>query len=182
MCARHEAGLGPSELARFEQVVLPHLDGAWTVARYLVRDADDAQDVVQEAYLRALRHFHTYRGGDARAWLLAIVRNCARSWLKGRRSGGRTTEFDEELHSGEEAGGDSAAALDRGEARETVRRALDELPPEFREVIVLRELQGLSYREIAAATRSPVGTVMSRLARARRKLLEALGPEGTVGT
>ncbi len=169
--------MGPHELARFEDVVLPHLDGAWTLARYLVRDEHDAEDVVQEAYLRALRHFHGFRGaeGEARAWLLAIVRNCARTWLRRRHTEARTTEFDEELHSGEAGAGDAEAGLLRGEARAALRHALDALAPEFREVIVLRELNELSYREIAEVTGSPIGTVMSRLARARQKLLDALG-------
>ena len=175
--------MGPTELARFEEIVLPHLDDAYTLARYLVRDEHDAQDVVQDAYLRALRHFGTLRG-DGRAWLLAIVRNCARSSLRGRRAEALTTEFDEELHSGEaaERGADAEAGLRRGEARETLRQALDALAPEFREAIVLRELNDLSYREIAQVTGSPIGTVMSRLARARAKLLEARGPgAGTEG-
>ncbi len=169
--------MGPSELARFEATVLPHLDDAYALARHLTRDPHDAEDVVQEAYLRALRHFGGYRGGDARAWVLAIVRNCARSWGRGRRRDALATEFDEERHSGEPDGMEAEAELRRDEARETLRRALDRLPEEFREVIVLRELSGLSYKEIAAVTRSPIGTVMSRLARARRKLLEALGGE-----
>ncbi len=167
--------MGPTELARFEDVVLPHLDDAYTLARYLVRDEHDAQDVVQDACLRALRHFETLRG-DGRAWLLAIVRNCARTWYRGRRAAAATTEFDEELHSGEPDRAAADARLARGEARETLRQALDGLAPEFREVIVLRELSGLSYQEIAEATGSPIGTVMSRLARGRQKLLEALGP------
>ena len=169
--------MGPTELARFEEIVLPHLDDAFTLARYLVRDEHDAQDVVQDAYLRALRHFDTLRGGDGRVWLLAIVRNCARTWYRGRRAESLATPFDEERHSGESAGEETEERLRRGEARETLRKALERLAPEFREVIVLRELSGLSYREIAEATRSPIGTVMSRLARARAKLLEALGPE-----
>jgi RNA polymerase sigma-70 factor, ECF subfamily len=168
--------LEPSELARFEEVVLPHLDDAYTLARHLVRDEHDAQDVVQDAYLRALKYFRTFRGGDSRAWLLAIVRNRSHTWRSTRRSDAVTTEFDEELHSGDGAGEAADAGLRRGEAKETVRQALARLPAEFREVIVLRELQGLSYKEIAQVTGSPVGTVMSRLARARQRLVEALGP------
>ena len=166
----------PSELARFEEVVLPHLDDAYTLARHLVHDEHDAQDVVQEAYLRALKYFRTFRGGDGRAWLLAIVRNRSHTWHRSRQVDAATAEFDEEVHSGEGAGGDPEAGARRGEARETLRQALEKLAPEFREVIVLRELQGLSYKEIAQVTGSPVGTVMSRLARARQRLLEALGP------
>lgn len=161
--------------------MLPHLDGAYTLARYLVRDEHDAEDVVQEAYLRAVRHFGTFRGGDGRAWLLAIVRNCARTWQRRRRVDALSTEFDEMLHSGESGGADAEAALSRGEARETLRHALDRLPAEFREALVLRELHGLPYREIAQVTGSPIGTVMSRLARARQKLLEALGPGAKEG-
>jgi RNA polymerase sigma factor (sigma-70 family) len=168
--------LEPSELARFEETVLPHLDDAYTLARHLVRDEHDAQDVVQEAYLRALKYFRTFRGGDGRPWLLAIVRNRAHTWRSTRRLEAVTTEFDEKLHSGEGSGEDAEAGLRRGEAKETVRQALEKLAPEFREVIVLRELQGLSYKEIAEVTGSPVGTVMSRLARARQRLLETLGP------
>jgi RNA polymerase sigma-70 factor (ECF subfamily) len=169
--------LHPSELARFEKMVLPHLDDAYTLARYLVRDEHDARDVVQDAYLRAVRHFGTFRGAGAlegRGWLLAIVRNCAHTFLRGARANPATTEFDEDAHSGEGAGEDADAEVRRGAARETVRRALERLAPEFREVIVLRELEGLSYKEIAQVTGSPVGTVMSRLARARQRLLEAL--------
>ena len=162
VCARHEAGLEPSDLARFEETVLPFLDDAYTLARYLVRDEHDAQDVVQEAFLRALKYFRTFRGEEPRAWLLAIVRNRAHTWRHGRRADTVTTEFDEEVHS--------------GEAKETVRRALEKLAPEFREVIVLREVNGLSYKEIAQVTGSPVGTVMSRLARARARLAVLLGP------
>ena len=127
--------MGPTELARFEDIVLPYLDDAYTLARYLVRDEHDAQDVVQEACLRALRHFAGLRG-DGRAWLLAIVRNCARTWYRGRRAAASTTEFDEERHSGDSAGEETSARLARGEARATLRRALEQLAPEFREVIV----------------------------------------------
>lgn len=166
----------PSELARFEEAVLPHLDDAYALARHLVRDEHDAQDVVQEAYLRALKYFGTFRGTDGRAWLLAIVRNRAHTWRRARRADAVTTEFDEEVHGAAAAGDDAEAGMRRSEAQRTVQQALAALAPEFREVIVLRELQGLSYREIAEVTGSPIGTVMSRLARARQRLLEALGP------
>ena len=166
----------PSDLARFEETVLPFLDDAYTLARYLVRDEHDAQDVVQEAFLRALKYFRTFRGDEPRAWLLAIVRNRAHTWRHGRRADAATTEFDEEIHSGEAGGEDAEARVRRGEAKETVRKALEKLAPEFRQVIVLREVNGLSYKEIAQVTGSPVGTVMSRLARARQRLAELLGP------
>ena len=177
----------PSELERFEATVLPHLDAAYTLARYLTRNDHDAQDVVQDAYLRALKYFGGFRGeggaaesGAARAWVLAIVRNTVHTWRRRHRADALATEFDEELHSEAVAGDHPAAALDRDTTRESVRQALDRLSPEFREVIVLRELEGLSYKEISDVTGVPVGTVMSRLARARGRLREALavGEEG----
>ena len=168
----------PSELERFEAMVLPHLDAAYTLARYLTRNDHDAQDVVQDAYLRALKYFSGFRGGgeggDGRAWLLAIVRNTAYTWLRRHRADALATEFDEERHSDAVVEHHPAAALDRDSARESLHRALDQLGPEFREVIVLRELEGLSYKEIGDVTGVPIGTVMSRLSRARRRLQEAL--------
>jgi len=170
--------LEPSELERFEAMVLPHLDAAYTLARYLTRNDHDAQDVVQDAFLRALKYFSGFRGagegGDGRAWLLAIVRNTAYTWLRRHRADALATEFDEERHSDPVAEHHPAAALDRDSAREALHQALDQLSPEFREVIVLRELEGLSYKEIGDVTGVPVGTVMSRLSRARRRLQEAL--------
>ena len=173
-----------SELERFEAVVLPHLDPAWTLARYLTRNDQDAEDVVQEASLRALRHFSGFRGNpgrEARAWLLAIVRNAAYSLGKRQRTDALTTEFDEEVHSEAASGDEPGAALDRESGRNALRRALDRLGPEYREVIVLRELEELSYKEISDVTGVPVGTVMSRLSRARRKLAAALGSEAEGG-
>src|SRR5438128_79117 len=172
-----EGRLESNELERFEAIVLPHLDAAYTLARYLTRDDHDAQDVVQDAYLRALKYFGGFRGqdsGDARAWVLAIVRNTAHTWRRRHRMDALATEFDEERHSEAVTGDHPAAALDRDTARESVRQALERLSPEFREVIVLRELQGLSYKEISDVTEAPVGTVMSRLARARRRLRDML--------
>jgi RNA polymerase sigma-70 factor (ECF subfamily) len=169
--------LQPSELARFEAVVLPHLDAAYTLARYLTRNEHDAEDVVQEAYLRALKYFDGFRGGegsDGRGWLLTIVRNTAYTWSRRRRVEANATEFDEEQHSEAVAHVHPEAALLRDAARTSVHRALDGLPPEFREVIVLRELEGLSYKEISDVAGVPVGTVMSRLSRARRRLQDAL--------
>ena len=171
----------PSELERFEAIVLPHLDAAYTLARYLTRDDHDAQDIVQDAYLRALKYFGGFRGGgadgrDGRAWLLAIVRNTAYRWRRRHRADALATEFDEEQHSDAVAEHHPAAALERDTARESLHQALDRLGPEFREVIVLRELEGLSYKEISDVTGVPIGTVMSRLSRARRRLQEALCP------
>jgi RNA polymerase sigma-70 factor (ECF subfamily) len=162
------------ELDRFERVVLPYLDDAYTLARYLLRDEHDAQDVVQEASLRALRYFDGYHGGDPRAWLLAIVRNCAHTSRRRRTVEHAThvsTTDDVALASTSEA--DSAAV--QSSERLRVQRAIDELPDEFREVIVLREIQELSYREIGDVVGVPIGTVMSRLARARKRLASLLG-------
>ena len=172
-----EDGVEPNELGRFEAIVLPHLDAAYTLARYLTHDEHDAQDVVQDAYLRALKYFGGFRGADGsdgRAWLLAIVRNAAFTWRRRRRPEASAAEFDEELHSEAVADVHPEAALLGAAERESLHQALDRLSPEFREVIVLRELQGLSYKEIGDVTGVPVGTVMSRLSRARQRLQRAL--------
>ncbi len=162
------------KLARFEQVVLPHMDAAYNLARWLTRNDHDAQDVVQEAYLRALRFFDGFRGGDSRAWLLTIVRNTCFTWLAQNRAPESTTTFDEEMHSAEGQGSTPEMLLLQGADQELVRQALEELPAQFREVLVLRELEGLSYKEIAAITGIPMGTVMSSLARARQRLRQSL--------
>jgi len=165
--------LESNELARFEAAVLPHLDAAYTLARYLTRNDHDAEDVVQDACVRALKYFDTFRGErgtSPRAWLLTIVRNTAYSWRKGHRNDALTTEFEETEHSPHGAAADP-------DAKETLSRALQRLAPEFREVIILRELQGLSYKEISDVAGVPVGTVMSRLSRARAQLQRALRKE-----
>jgi RNA polymerase sigma-70 factor (ECF subfamily) len=163
-----------NQLARFEQAVVPHLDAAYNLARWLTRRDHDAEDVVQEATLRAYRSFDRFRGGDGRAWLLAIVRNTCYTWLEKNRAHEPATAFDEEIHSGPGHMEGPEGALLRDEERQRLGRALEELPPEFREVIVLRELEGLSYKEIAAVAGVPLGTVMSRLARGRQRLQECL--------
>jgi RNA polymerase sigma-70 factor, ECF subfamily len=168
------------ELGRFEAIVLPHLDAAYTLARYLTRHEHDAQDVVQDAYLRALKYFDGFRGAEAadgRAWLLTIVRNTAFTWRRRYRQEAGSAEFDEQLHSESVADVHPEAMLSDASARESLHQALDRLPPEFREVIVLRELQSLSYKEIGEVTGVPVGTVMSRLSRARSRLQRALYAE-----
>src|SRR5262249_45547447 len=152
--------------------VLPHLDAAYNLARWLTRNDQDAEDVVQEACLRAVRFFGGFRGGDSRAWLLTIVRKASYSWLQQNRAHGLATPFDEEIHSVE---GDSPETIVLKDTdRQTLKYALEELPVEFREVVILRELEGLSYKEIADVTDVPVGTVMSRLARARQRLQRCL--------
>lgn len=163
-----------TQLERFEAAVLPHLDSAYTLARYLTRDLHDAEDVVQEAYLRALRYFGGFRGGDARAWVLTIVRNTFHTWRRRERRQESAVEFDEDRHSEAVEGAHPGALLDAVLDRESLERALDQLPTEFREVLVLRELEGMSYKEIAAVVEVPEGTVMSRLARGRERLRRTL--------
>lgn len=163
------------EVERFERIVLPHLDDAYTLARYLLRDEHDAQDAVQDAVLRALRYFETYRDGDARAWLLAIVRNCCLTWHRRQRYDRATVPLLETEVADISGGWETdARAIARSE-REALQRAVAALPVEFREVIVLREVQELSYKEISAVVGVPIGTVMSRLARGRKRLAAALG-------
>ena len=164
--------LDQNERERFEQLVLPHLDAAFNLARWLLRGRADAEDVTQEAVLRAFRFFSGFQGGDARAWLLQIVRNSCYTWLEKNRPAELMNEFDESLHLSRAASPEAQALA--GDDRERLARALESLSPRSREVIVLRELEGCSYKEIAAITSIPMGTVMSTLARARNHLREAL--------
>jgi RNA polymerase sigma-70 factor (ECF subfamily) len=166
--------LSAAQLAQFEQVVLPHLDSAYNLARWLMCNDADAEDVVQEAYLRAAKFFASFRGADGRPWLLAIVRRAGYDWLDRNRSHQGTARFDEQLHSQQRESSDPPALLLREEDREILRQALADLPFEYREVLVLRELEGLSYKEIGAITGIPPGTVMSRLARGRERLRDRL--------
>jgi len=170
----------PTEVGRFEATVLPHLDAAYTLARYLLHNEDDAKDVVQDAYLRALKYFGGFRGasaGEGRPWLLAIVRNTAFSRRRRQSQGAAITEFDEQLHSDAIEDVHPESELLGSDARESLHQAIDNLPLEFREVIILRELEGMSYKEIGEVTGVPLGTVMSRLARARDRLQRALSAE-----
>ena len=164
--------LDSQEQVRFEALVLPHLDAAYNLARWLLRSGTDAEDVAQEAMLRSYRFFPGFHGGDVRAWLLQIVRNTCYTWLEKNRRVNDTTEFDEELH--QKAGPTPEALAIETDNRERLTRALESLPPRYREVIVLRELEGCSYKEIAAITSIPIGTVMSTLSRARQQLHLAL--------
>jgi RNA polymerase sigma-70 factor (ECF subfamily) len=160
--------LDSQDRARFEQLVLPHLDAAFNLSRWLLHGRADAEDVAQEATLRALRFFRGFHGGDARAWLLQIVRNTCYTWLEKNRYVNSSTEFDEELHPQPSVSPETLAIA--GDNRERLTRALEELPVRFREVLILRELEGCSYKEIATITSVPIGTVMSALARARQRL------------
>jgi RNA polymerase sigma-70 factor (ECF subfamily) len=159
-----------SGLTEFERQVLPHLNAAYNLARFLMRNDQDAEDVVQEAALRAFRFFESFRGENSRAWFLSIVRNASFTALKRNRMDASNVVFDEELHEVETPPMEAGVALDRAQDRQTVRAAIEQLPLEFREAITLRELEGLSYKEIADIADVPIGTVMSRLARARRHL------------
>jgi RNA polymerase sigma factor (sigma-70 family) len=156
---------------------LPHLDAAYNLSRWLTRNPDDAQDMVQEAYFRAFKFFDTLRGADSRAWLLTIVRNTCYTWLQQNRPRDLATPFDEDIHSGESDSADPATLALQNASHQMLKRALEELPAEFREVVVLRDLEGFSYKEIAEIAKIPPGTVMSRLARARERLKQLLcGP------
>ena len=159
--------------SEFEREILPHLDAAFSLARFLLGKDEDAEDAVQEAALRAFRFFDGFRGQNSRAWFLRIVRNTAFTALK-RAHGHEETVFDEELHTPETLQVDAGAEIDYQHDRETVRAAIAQLPPEFREVITLRELEDCSYKEIADIANVPVGTVMSRLSRARAQLQQIL--------
>jgi RNA polymerase sigma-70 factor (ECF subfamily) len=161
------------KLARFEQVISPHLDAAYNLARWLTRDAHDAEDVAQEACLRAYQFFAGFHGQGGRAWLLKIVRNTCYTWLEKNRAW-RPEAFDEEIHATPSPSAGPEALVQRSEDRQMLRQALDTLPAEYREVIVLRELEGMSYKEIAGIADVPLGTVMSRLARARERLHQGL--------
>lgn len=165
--------LNKKKTTDFEEHILPHLDAAYNLARWLTRDAVDAEDVVQEAYLRAFRFFDSFHGIEARAWLLKIVRNTCYSWLQKNRGYKHMTEFDEEQHTAEDR--DPEAKLIGKIDSQMLNRLLNELPIEFREIVILRELEGMSYKEIAGIADLPLGTVMSRLARARHRLQTGLG-------
>src|SRR5437588_9626906 len=162
------------ELISFEAAMLPHLDAAHNLARWLLRNEQDAQDVVQEAFLRAFKSFGGFHGSNGKAWLLTIVRNTSYTLLKKNRVVDLTTPFDEEIHTAGYESVSPATILEHSEDAELIREAMEELPAEFREILTLRHQEGLSYKEIADIAHIPPGTVMSRLARARGKLKECL--------
>jgi len=163
-----------SKLTRFEQSILPHLDAAYNLARWLTRNEHDAEDMAQESYLRAFKFFDGFHGTDARAWLLAIVRNTCYTWLQQNRRRETMASFDEEIHTIENEASNPAKLVLKSDDREMLKEALEELPVEFREVVVLRDLEELSYKQVAEIANIPLGTVMSRLARARERLKRIL--------
>ena len=179
----------PGPELRFRELMLPHLDAAYNLARYLTNDASIAEDVVQEAFLRAFRSFDSYRGGPPRAWLFAILRNCWRDrvteQIRRERvvvSDATLSEAQAEVVAAIPAEGDTPEeSLARAREIDTVREVIAGLPEPFRETLVLREMEEMSYREIAAMTGVPIGTVMSRLARAREMLAKMLLPARPAG-
>ena len=166
--------LPPEEKQRFEMLVLPHLDAALNLARWLLGDRSDAEDVAQEAMLRAYRFFRTFRGTEARAWLLQIVRNRCYTWMQKNRKD-VNEEFEEEFFPDSTTSPEAAAT--QADERQRLTAALESLPPRSREIIVLRELEGCSYKEIAEIMKVPIGTVMSTLARTRERLQKILSAD-----
>jgi RNA polymerase sigma factor (sigma-70 family) len=164
------------KLALFEQTIIPHLNAAYNLARWLTRNDHDAEDLVQESYLRAFRAFDTFQGKDdqaGRVWLMSVVRNTCFTWLR-KKGVQPAVEFDEQMHTAPDPSPDAESLILNQAALGSLHGCLEELPPEFREVIVLRELEELSYKEISDIARVPVGTVMSRLARARKRLQQCV--------
>jgi RNA polymerase sigma-70 factor (ECF subfamily) len=166
--------LGQNSASNFERAILPHLDAAYNLARWLMRNEQDAQDIAQEAYLRAFRFFPGFRGDDPRAWLLKIVRNTCYTWLHVNRPLHDATEFDENLFRPDSCAPNPEEVVLQKDSDTLVRKALEKLPHNFREVLILRELEGMSYREIADITGMPAGTVMSSLSRARGRFRQVL--------
>ena len=166
----------PASRASFDEVVLPHLEGAYRLARWMMRNEHDAEDAVQEASLRALRYFRTFTGGNGRAWFLQIVRNTCHGW-RDRDVDALTDQFDEEQHHPLGPAPDPELLLLQTDDATLVERAMRNLPDRFRRLLVLRELEGLSYRELTGVTGMPMGSVMSGLSRARQALRGALRNE-----
>jgi RNA polymerase sigma factor (sigma-70 family) len=163
-----------SKLARFEQTMLPHLKAAYNLAGWMTRNPQDAEDLVQESYVKALRYFDGFQGGDGRAWLLAIVRNTCLTALRRKNSSESAQEFDERIHSGNSAPPDPEKALMSQADAALLHGCIEALPLEYREVLVMRELEELSYKEISEVASVPIGTIMSRLSRARKRLQECV--------
>ena len=169
-----EPSAAAGNIGSFEDLLLPHLNAAYNFARWLTRDDANAEDLVQDAYLRAWKSFGGFNGGDGKAWLLTIVRNTCYTWMQRNRASELMASFDEEMHSPSSRASDPERLLLESADQELLKDALEELPVEFREVMIMREVEGLSYREIADIAGVPMGTVMSRLARARARLQQIL--------
>jgi len=165
---------------RFERLMLGHLDGAYNLALWLVRDPAEAEDIVQTAYMRAFEHFHTFTGGNAAGWIMTIVRNTAYNWLSKQKRSSNLISFDEVLHSSEQHSQSLSRRMNPEEivsinaSSSNLMQQMERLPVEFREALFLREIEGYSYKEIAEITQVPKGTVMSRLSRAREQLQSLL--------
>jgi RNA polymerase sigma-70 factor (ECF subfamily) len=165
-----------TKAALFERTIVPHLDAAYNLARWITCNADDAEDMVQEAYLRALRYFDSFTGMDGRAWILSIVRNTCLTWY-GKQKGGAVV-FDERVHSSGWEQSTQETTMMQKDSAGALRGCIEALPVQYRETIILRELEEMSYKEIADVTALPVGTVMSRLSRARKRLEDCLIEKG----
>jgi RNA polymerase sigma-70 factor (ECF subfamily) len=163
--------------ARFEALVLPHLNAAYNMARWMTRNTSDAEDITQEAMLRAFRFFDTFRGENGRVWLMTIVRNTCLTWIRRQLPQQNSAEYDERLHSDLEASLTPESEYLRQATGEQVRRAIEHLPPEYREVVLMRELEQMSYKEIAVVTQSPLGTIMSRISRGRSMLRQLIAAQ-----
>jgi RNA polymerase sigma-70 factor (ECF subfamily) len=163
-----------SKLALFEKTVVPHLKAAFNLAAWMIRNPHDAEDLVQESYIKAFRYFEGFKGGDGRAWVLAIVRNTCLTWLRQKGAGAPTQLFDERLHTGAGQWSNPEETLLNQSDAARLRECIEALPLEYREALVMRELEELSYKEIAEMAAVPMGTIMSRLSRARKRLQDCL--------
>jgi RNA polymerase sigma-70 factor (ECF subfamily) len=168
-----------TKVALFEKTMVPHMDAAYNLARWITGSAQEAEDVVQEAYLRALRYFDSFSGMDGRGWLLAIVRNTSLTWH--RQQTGKSVEFDERLHSPAAEQNTPEKTMILEVSLNSLRDCMEALPLEYRETVVMRELEELSYKQIAEVTELPIGTVMSRLSRARKRLGDCMVAKGETG-
>jgi RNA polymerase sigma-70 factor (ECF subfamily) len=163
-----------NKLELFEQLIVPHLNAAYNLARWMTRNDNDAEDVVQEAYMRAFRFFDGFKGGDGKAWLLAVVRNTCRTWVRQQKGNVPKVVFDEQMHGNQRGSASVEADLVEQSKLGSLHECLDLLPIDYRGVLVMRELEEMSYKEIAEAASVPLGTVMSRLSRARKLLEQCL--------
>jgi len=174
-----------THISQFEQIVMPHLDAAYNLARWLTRNDHDAEDLVQMAFVRAVKFFDGYQGGNPRAWLLTIVRHTFYTSLRDNQHEHADIDFDEAIHSSQDRSGvgvNPETILTSQDTGRVVRQALEKLPNNFREIVILKEIEELSYKEIADIAGIPIGTVMSRLARGRKMLVDYLHTVGFGGT